>query len=177
MGINTSEPGITIYELWVTDAPLDNWFEIYSTEQLDPNGWWLAHFGPPAEGYGTSLQKYFVVAPGQPDQSYFHALSFQDSDGDGLTDGMEIAVFKSNPHNPDSVFLRDDDGDGLPDIPNAQANWIVDGDEDFDRDGLSNLKELQMGTDPLVPQNYFLRCEALHSLGIKLCTSSKPAYV
>ncbi len=153
--IDTSEPGITFYELWVLDAPLDNWFEIYAADQLKPHEWYLAHLGEPAFGYGTTLQRYFFAAPGQPSQLFFQVFPFQDSDGDLLTDGMEVAVFKSDPNNADSAFLRDADQNGQPDFSNAGGNWVTDGDEDFDGDGLSNLKEIRMGVDPLIPQDYF----------------------
>lgn len=144
----------TVYRLWVTDAPTDQWFELYVADDLNPNHWILGHSGLPESGFGTSLQEYFIFANGHPQQGFFRMFAFQDSDGDGLTDGMEIAVFKSAPNNPDSSFGRDANGDGQPDFPNRGGNWIVDGDEDFDGDGMSNLKELWMGTDPLVAQDY-----------------------
>jgi len=146
--------GFTRYTLWVTDAPTDEWFELYFADELNPNQWVLGHSGVPENGFGTSVQEYFIFANGHPQQGFFRMFPFQDADGDGLTDGMEVAVFKSDPNDPDSAFLRDGDENGQPDFPNRQDNWIVDGDEDFDGDGLSNLKELQMGTDPLVAQNY-----------------------
>ena len=154
VNVDFFEDGFTRYRLWVTDAPNDHWFEIYFADELNPNRWVLAHSGLPDGGFGTSLQEYLVYAHGHPPQGFFRMFPFQDSDGDGLTDGMEIAVFKSNPNDPDSSFQRDADGDGQPDFPNRGGNWVVDGDEDFDGDGMSNLKELWMGTDPLVAQDY-----------------------
>lgn len=55
-----------------------------------------------------------------------------DSDGDGLTDQIEITQLAgwTRPNNPDS------DGDGLRD-----------GAEDIDGDGLTNLREQELGTD------------------------------
>jgi hypothetical protein len=146
--------GFTRYTLWGTDAPTDEWFELYFADELNPNHWVLGHSGLSDGGFGTSVQEYFIFANGHPQQGFFRMFPFQDSDGDGLTNGMEVAVFKGDPNDSDSAFLRDGDENGQPDFPNRQDNGIVDGDEDFDGDGLSNLKELQMGTDPLVPQNY-----------------------
>lgn len=56
-----------------------------------------------------------------------------DYDGDGLPNGYEMEFLRgyTNP------TLYDTDGDGTPD-----------GDEDSDGDGLSNLMELELGTDP-----------------------------
>ncbi|WP_127543494.1 hypothetical protein [Actinoplanes sp. OR16] len=56
-----------------------------------------------------------------------------DSDGDGLTDKFEIYTLAglSLPGNPDT------DGDGTPD-----------GQEDVDGDGLTNLREQELGTSP-----------------------------
>jgi len=53
-----------------------------------------------------------------------------DSDGDGLTDGLEVSK-GYNPASPDS------DNDG-----------VNDGYEDYDADGLANLVEASFGTDP-----------------------------
>ncbi len=77
----------------------------------------------------------------------------RDSDGDGLLDGLEATVFKTDPNNPDSAFLVDRTGDGQPDYPGRGGNNLVDGDEDLDGDGLSNLTEIRNGTDPFVAQN------------------------
>ncbi|GFR38813.1 hypothetical protein PRECH8_21090 [Insulibacter thermoxylanivorax] len=57
-----------------------------------------------------------------------------DYDGDGLLNGFELEML-SNYTNP---LLYDTDGDGIPD-----------GEEDPDQDGLSNLMEQELGTDPL----------------------------
>jgi Concanavalin A-like lectin/glucanases superfamily/Bacterial TSP3 repeat len=63
-------------------------------------------------------------------------VSSRDSDGDGLTD-LQEAYLGTDPHNPDT------DGNG-----------VSDGDEDFDHDGLSNVRELNVyHTDPLDPNS------------------------
>ena len=77
-----------------------------------------------------------------------------DSDNDGLPDVYEINYFETDPENPDT------DGDGLPDgyeafylgtdpkKADSDDNGISDADEDFDKDGLSNIREYELGTDP-----------------------------
>ncbi len=53
-----------------------------------------------------------------------------DTDGDGLSDEIENMITFTDP------TLADTDGDG-----------VLDGDEDFDEDGLTNLEEIVAGTD------------------------------
>lgn len=77
-----------------------------------------------------------------------------DTDNDGLTDVYEKYYFETDPTNPDT------DGDGLPDgyevyylgtdptKADTDDNGITDGEEDFDKDGLSNLREYELSTDP-----------------------------
>lgn len=55
-----------------------------------------------------------------------------DTDGDGLSDYVEIMKLKTDP------LKEDTNGNGIPD-----------GDEDADKDGLNNLLEIQMGTNPV----------------------------
>lgn len=76
-----------------------------------------------------------------------------DSDSDGIADYIE-EYFGSNAKEIDS------DKDGLDDnieqfIPGCDAakqdsdnDGIIDGDEDYDEDGLSNAREVELGTDP-----------------------------
>ncbi len=75
-----------------------------------------------------------------------------DTDGDGLPDYLEEA-FGTDPENPDT------DGDGLSDYtecieiisdplnPDSDDNGIPDGEEDADADGLTNIREVELGTD------------------------------
>ena len=77
-----------------------------------------------------------------------------DTDNDGLTDVYEKYYFETDPENADT------DGDGLPDgyevyylgtdpkKADSDDNGISDADEDFDKDGLSNIREYELGTDP-----------------------------
>lgn len=86
---------------------------------------------------------------------WFDNNDTSDSDGDGLIDSLE-ETFGTDPHSTDS------DGDGLSDYlelnwlnynpldKDSDGNGIFDGDEDFDKDGLTNLEEVHYGTDPFL---------------------------
>lgn len=81
------------------------------------------------------------------DETAIHGTDPQnpDSDADGLTDGEEINEYNTNPLNADS------DADLMPDGYEVQNNLnplVDDASLDGDEDGLSNLAEYQMGTDP-----------------------------
>jgi hypothetical protein len=69
-----------------------------------------------------------------------------DSDGDGLSDELELTRFFTNPNNPDS------DNDGLPDGWEVRhgLNPKATGDQhgDLDQDGLTNGTEYKLGLDP-----------------------------
>jgi hypothetical protein len=98
-----------------------------------------------------NIQQFFVGVSGQPQQAFFQIFLNQDLDYDGIPDGYEVAIFKTDPLNPDSG--RDVNRDGVPDDPSVVDNGRADGDEDFDGDGLSNLYELTIGVNPLVAQS------------------------
>lgn len=78
-----------------------------------------------------------------------------DTDGDGIDNYIE-SVLGTDP------LLADTDGDGLDDLTeltktatdptnaDTNGNGILDGDEDYDKDGLCNLAEVQAGTNPLL---------------------------
>ena len=65
-----------------------------------------------------------------------------DTDGDGLTDGLEIYLYRSSPFDPDT------DGDGLLDGDEVRigSSPVM---EDTDGDGLSDSEEVT--TDPTIP--------------------------
>ena len=58
--------------------------------------------------------------------------NLEDTDGDGLTDYQEAYLTGTDP------VLKDTDGNG-----------INDGEDDSDSDGLSNLREVELGTNPM----------------------------
>ncbi|HMP89954.1 MAG TPA: hypothetical protein PJ991_07125 [Kiritimatiellia bacterium] len=97
-------------------------------------------------------------------------LSDPDSDGDGLSDYLELFVYGTNPFNPDT------DGDGLtdweevmvygtnPNVADTDGDGLTDGEEvntygtnpllrDTDGDGFSDGWEVRVGTDPLDPDD------------------------
>jgi hypothetical protein len=67
----------------------------------------------------------------------------QDSDGDLLTDYLEVVVFKTNPNTADT------DGDDLSDYDEILLYNTDPSDYDTDDDGWSDGEEITMGTDPL----------------------------
>lgn len=86
---------------------------------------------------------------------YIDCYDTTDTDGDGLPDFMEVK-YGTDINNPDS------DNDGLPDgyevlstntnplKYDSDDNGVCDADEDFDNDGLSNFKEYNLNTIPVV---------------------------
>ena len=78
-----------------------------------------------------------------------------DTDEDNLPDIIEKGVYNTDPFNPDT------DEDGLPDgfealstgtnpkIVDSDDNGVLDRDEDFDKDGLTNVDEYINSTNPL----------------------------
>jgi hypothetical protein len=93
----------------------------------------------------------------------------RDSDGDGLSDGDEINTYHTDPLNPDSdgdgfpdggeinsgsdplnnaSKPVDEDNNGLPDAWEKTYPTIGGGEQDFDKDGLTNREEWIYGTDP-----------------------------
>ncbi|MEX0928392.1 MAG: OmpA family protein [Balneolales bacterium] len=71
-----------------------------------------------------------------------------DTDGDGLTDGDEVLVYDTDPLNPDT------DGDGLSDGNEVLKYSTNPLEEDSDNDGLSDYEELFIyGTNPNNPDS------------------------
>jgi serine/threonine protein kinase len=68
-----------------------------------------------------------------------------DTDGDGLTDGDEVLIYRTDPRNQDS------DGDGLSDFDEINTHKTNPNLADTDADGVSDYMEIALGTDPRVP--------------------------
>jgi hypothetical protein len=75
---------------------------------------------------------------------FYAAAQRADTDADGLTDGAEIFLHRTDPEDPDT------DGDGIPDGAEIDLNLNPvepsDAMEDPDGDGFSNLLEYQLGS-------------------------------
>ena len=74
---------------------------------------------------------------------FYAVVKLMDTDGDGLSDGAEILVYRTDPDNPDS------DGDGLSDYEEVITYGTNPNDPDSDGDGLPDAWEVQHGLDPL----------------------------
>lgn len=133
----------TVFDLWLVNAPFNEWWEIYYASTLQPTAWNLVFIGPP-DAVSENVQKFSVAVPGQPEQSYFQIFLNKDSDYDGVSDGYEVAILKIDPLNPDSDSTRDSDNNGQPDNLGLGGNGIADGDEDFDGDGLTTSYEIYL---------------------------------
>ena len=74
---------------------------------------------------------------------FYAVVKLMDSDGDGLSDGAEILLYRTDPDNPDS------DGDGLSDYDEVITYGTNPNNSDSDGDGLPDAWEVQHGLDPL----------------------------
>lgn len=70
-----------------------------------------------------------------------------DTDGDGLSDGDEVNTYGTDPLNTDT------DGDGLSDGDEVNMHGTDPLNPDSDGDGFSDGQEIEMGTDPLDPND------------------------
>ncbi len=119
-------------------------------------------FNPDTDGDG--------LTDGQELYEYFTDPLVADTDGDGLSDGDEVLVYGTDPLNPDTdgdglsdgdEILRyrtdplnpDTDGDGLSDYDEIYVYGTDPNNPDTDGDGFTDGQEVEMGTDPLDPQD------------------------
>lgn len=87
------------------------------------------------------------------DNAGIKEVASRDSDGDGIEDGVELRITKTNPYEKDS------DKDGINDYiesfylytdANADSTSI-----DHDKDGISDFKEMEIGTNPFLKDSDF----------------------
>lgn len=95
-------------------------------------------------------------------------LDVADTDDDGLTDGLEVDTYETDPTDPDTdgdgladgpevteystdPTAQDTDGDGLSDGTEVSAYGTDPTAQDTDGDGLTDGEELERGTDPTNP--------------------------
>ena len=84
-------------------------------------------------------------APGVPQNEAPPVSNGQDNDQDGIADQDEILVTGTDENNPDS------DGDGLTDGVEVESRMNP-LDPDMDKDGLNDGQEVAQGSDPLFPE-------------------------
>lgn len=102
---------------------------------------------------GRVLEDSVTIAYPNADRADLLQIDRADSDGDGLINYLE-AWYGTDPESPDT------DGDGLGDYleiaglsydplsVDTDGDGTADGDEDYDGDGLTNLQEVGLGTEP-----------------------------
>lgn len=143
----------TCYKLSIANIPTDEEVDVFFSEKASLGEWLTTSLACVGTNDSTGTKIYVATVKGHHSGGFFIAALVCDTDDDGLSDAVEELIFKSNPDNSDSNFLRDGNGNGSPDFPGKANNWVCDGDEDLDGDGWSNADEIAMGTDPFVAQN------------------------
>ncbi|HJS18404.1 MAG TPA: matrixin family metalloprotease, partial [Anaerolineales bacterium] len=86
-----------------------------------------------------------LPAPDIPENGVPPESEGEDTDQDGIADQDETLITGTDPNNPDS------DGDGLTDGVEVQ-NRMNPLDPDMDRDGVSDGQEVSQGSDPFFPE-------------------------
>jgi len=126
----TSNAILTLY------APMALPVDVFARERLDSGDWSLC-------ASTNALHPFTELTIPSPAASRFFAASRGDVDldGDGIPDGREVFLYRTNP------ALWDTSGDGLPDgVKVAQGlNPLL---RDTDGDGFDDDEELASGSDP-----------------------------
>jgi len=125
---------------------------VYGTDPLNPDtdGDGLSDYDE-INVYGTDPLNYDTDGDGLSDGDEVNIYGTDpldpDTDGDGLTDGEEVNEYYTDPLNPDT------DGDGLTDGDEVNVYGTDPLNPDTDGDGFTDGQEIEMGTDPLDPND------------------------
>lgn len=109
----------------VANATADTAYDLYYTPTLNSGFYWRLYFR------GATNQTAFILAKPSSPHGFFAVGSANDTDGDGINDGFEKLVTKTDLNDVDS----DDDG-------------VWDGPDDFDGDSAKNIDEFMLRTNP-----------------------------
>ena len=111
------------------------------TENLTLYAKWFELLDADADQLINDLETYFGTDPENPD-----------TDGDGLSDYIELFILGTNPLSAETDGIsdaqNDSDGDGFSNLEEIRGGTDP-GDSDTDADGLNDAEERSYGTDPL----------------------------
>ena len=132
------------YSLYSVGAATNSPFCTKKEVEYKPNHWiWVDWCFNPQPGLNTFNKYNAEIHPWQK-QFVFYYPGWQDSDGDGFNDGLELTLGTS-PNNPDS------DGDGLYDSSEVGFYFTDPLKPDTDGDGYSDGYEVAKGSNPKDP--------------------------
>lgn len=109
-----------LFMTWYSDVGLTKAFDFTTpvTDDLTLYASWLSLQDTDEDGLVDELEAHYGTDSGNPD-----------TDGDGLSDYIEVVILGTDPLSP-------------------ATGGVADGDLDSDGDGISNLDEVMQGTDP-----------------------------
>ena len=156
IGLIATNQTTNVY-LTITNNIATNSYDLYVSTNLNLVPLWDGVTQAIAWRFLTNLPAGYaslVLSNVADTASFYEIATHQDSDGDGLSDGDEIFLYRTDPNNPDT------DGDGLPDgyevlvtgtsplLFDTGATGYSDAQKDADNDGLTNLEEYMGNTNP-----------------------------